>query len=278
MPAGNQPTLARLQKLMQSALLRQDGAAANPGPELFVNGSRRLTAARHLDIYRHSYVARLRECMKNQFSALAYALGEELFQMFADQYLDAYPSESYTLNELGRRFPHFLQETRPDAGSEERESWVDFIIQLADFEYTLSVIFDAHSDDEPRPADDDTPDEDLRLNPLLRLFHHPYPICRYYLDVTRKREPELPLAEDSYCAVTRNDYRLRLLEVKPAQYHFLRALGQENSVAKAKEQLVSSYGFDALRLDQAWGAWRKTFIEGGFLGCIAKIDSRRGKP
>jgi hypothetical protein len=270
MPAGKQPTLAQLQSRMQSALVRQDGAAANSDPELFVNGSGRLTAARHLDIYRHSYIARLRECMKNQFSALAHALGEELFQMFADQYLDAYPSDSYTLNELGRRFPRFLQETRPDAGLEEKESWVDFIIQLADFEYTLSEIFDAHSDDEPRPADDDTPDEDLRLNPLLRLFHHPYPICRYYLDVTRKREPELPLAEDSYCAVTRNDYRLRLLEIRPAQYHFLRALGRENSVGKAKEHLVSGYGFDAQRLDHAWGVWRKTFVEGGFLKSVCE--------
>lgn len=278
MPAGNQPTLAQLQSRMQSALVRRDGAAANSGPELFVNESSRLTAARHLDIYRHSYVARLRECMKNQFSALAYALGEELFQMFADQYLDAYPSDSYTLNELGRRFPRFLQETRPDAGLEEKESWVDFIIQLADFEYTLSEIFDAHSDDdESRPADDSTPDEDLRLNPLLRLFHHPYPICRYYLDVTRKREPELPLAEDSYCAVTRNDYRLRLLEIKPAQYHFLRALGRENSVGKAKERLVSGYGFDTRRLDHAWEMWRKTFIEGGFLKSVSD-DSQSAHP
>ena len=268
MPAGNQPTLAQIQKLMQSALVRQGGAASDSDPELLFNESSRLTAARHLNIYRYSYVARLRECMKNQFSALAYALGEELFQMFADQYLDAYPSDSYTLNELGGRFPRFLQETRPDAGLEEKESWIDFMIQLADFEYTLSVIFDAQSDDESRPADESTPDEDLKLNPLLRLFQHPYPICRYYLDVTRKREPELPLAEDSYCVVTRNDYRLRLLEIKPAQYHFLRVLGRENSVGKAKEQLVSSYGFDAQRLDHAWGMWRKTFIGEGFLKSV----------
>lgn len=268
MPASNQPTLAQIQNWMQSALVRRDGAAAHPDLELFVNGSSRLSAARHLDIYRYSYVARLRECMKNQFSALTYALGEELFQMFADQYLDAYPSDSYTLNELGGRFPRFLQETRPDAGLEEKESWIDFIIQLAHFEYTLSVIFDAHSDDESQPADDDTPDEELKLNPLLRLFHHPYPICRYYLDVTRKREPELPLAEDSYCVVTRNNYRLGLLEINLAQYHFLRVLVRENSVGKAKEDLVGSYGFDGRKLDHAWEMWRKTFIAGGFLKSV----------
>ena len=264
MSAGKQFTLAQIQNWMQAALVQQDGRAASVNPETLVNESGRLTAARHLHIYRYSYVARLRECMKSQFSALAYALGEELFQMFADQYLDAYPSDSYTLNELGRRFPRFLQETRPDGGQEAKEPWVDFIIQLAHFEYTLSVIFDAHCDEDARPANESTPDENLRLNPLLRLFHHPYPVCRYYLDVTRKKEPELPLPEESYCAVTRNNYRLSLLEINPAQYHFLEILAVENSVARAREQFVGRYGFDAVRLDDVWRTWREAFITAGF--------------
>lgn len=266
MSADKPYTLAQIQDWMQSALVGPGGHAS---PESHVNESSRLNAARHLDIYRHSYVARLRECMRNQFSALAHALGEELFQMFADQYLGAHPSASYTLHELGRRFPAFLQETRPDAGREEKEPWVDFIIQLAHFEYTLSVIFDAHSDEEAPPADESTPDEDLKLNPLLRLFRHPYPICRYYLDVTRKREPELPLPEDSHCAVTRNHYRLSLLEIKPAQYHLLGLLARGNSVGQAKAQLVARHGLDARRLDDAWAAWRKPLIAAGFFRAAA---------
>src|SRR3982751_6908978 len=94
-------TLSQIQNWMQSALVQPDLEAQ---PENFINESSRLNAARHLNIYRQSYIARLRECMKNQFSALAYALGEDLFQMFADQYLDARPSESYTLNNLGKKF------------------------------------------------------------------------------------------------------------------------------------------------------------------------------
>lgn len=264
MPAGKQPTLSQAQHWMQSALVGRDGPAPGAAPEQLVNPSSRLTAARHLAIYRQSYVARLRECMKNQFSALAYALGGELFQMFADQYLDAYPSGSYTLNDLGERFPAFLEETRPDAGQQEKESWVDFIIQLAQFEYALSVIFDAHSDDEPRPATLSTPDDRLRLAPLLRLFRHRHPVCRYYLDVTRDRKPELPPEGESYCAVTRNDYRLSLLEIKPAQYYFLDRLSEGDSVAQAKAHFVSHYGFDAQRLDGAWTHWKDSFISSGF--------------
>ena len=252
---------------MQSALVRQDVPAQAAKPEYFINESSRLSAARHLQIYRQSYIARLRECMKNQFSALVYALGEELFQMFADQYLDAHPSDSYTLNELGGKFPAFLEETRPDKDSAEKESWIDFIIELARFEYTLSLIFDAYAP-ETKTADETTPDEKLKLAPLFHLFYHRYPVCRYYLDVTRKREPELPFEEDSYAVVTRNNYRLSLLEIKPAQYHFLERLLQGDSIAGAKEHFVKNYGFDAARLDNAWKNWRKSFIPTGFF-CVA---------
>lgn len=264
MSTGKQFTLAQMQNWMQSALIQQEGQRQAASPEHLVNESKRLTAARHLNIYRQSYIARLRDCMKNQFSALAYALGEGLFQMFADQYLDAYPSDSYTLNELGRRFPNYLEETRPDAGQEEKESWIDFIVELARFEYTLSVIFEEPSDEETKPATEATPDEKLKLTSLCRLFHHRYPVCRYYLDVTRKKEPELPFEEDSYCVVTRNNYRLSLLEIKPAQYYFLELLAKGDSIAKAKEHFVNNYGFDAKRLDNAWQQWRKNFITAGF--------------
>jgi hypothetical protein len=253
-----------MQGWMQSLLVQQNGQLPSANPAHLINESSRLTAARHLNIYRQSYIARLRECMKNQFSALAYALGEELFQMFADQYLGAYPSDSHTLNDLGGRFPDFLEETRPDAGQEEKESWIDFIIQLARFEYTLSLIFDGYADEELEPANDSTPDEKLKLAPLLRLFYHRYPICRYYLDVTRKKQPELPFEEDSYCVVTRTNYRLSLLEIKPAQYHFLEILARGDSIAQAKGHFVDNFGFDARHLDAAWQRWRKTFITAGF--------------
>jgi hypothetical protein len=264
MSTGNQFTLAQMQNWMQSALIQQEGQRPAANHEYLINESTRLTAARHLNIYRQSYIARLRDCMKNQFSALAYALGEELFQMFADQYLAAYPSGSYTLNDLGRRFPDFLEETRPDAGQEEKESWIDFMIQLAHFEYTLSLIFDEYSNEEIKPATESTPDEKLKLAPLFRLFYHRYPICRYYLDVTRKKKPELPFEEDSYCVVTRNNYRLSLLEIKPAQYYFLELLAKGDSITKAKEYFVKIHGFDAKRLDNAWKRWRKNFIQAGF--------------
>ncbi|MCD9186128.1 MAG: DNA-binding domain-containing protein [Pyrinomonadaceae bacterium] len=263
MPTDTQKNLAQIQNWMQSVLVSPEFDSANTAD--FVNDSSRLSAERHLRIYRQSYIARLRDCMKNQFSALAFALGEDLFQMFADQYLEAYPSGSYTLNDLGKNFAAHLQETRPDAGSAEKESWIDFMIELANFEYSLSIIFDEHADEKIVLADDSTTDESLKLIPVFHLFRHTYPVCRYYLDVVNKNEPELPFEETSFCTVSRYNFRLNLLEINPAQYFFLEKLRDGESVAEAKDQTVYKFGFDAKDFENVWQMWRKNFIAADFL-------------
>ncbi|MBC7863236.1 MAG: putative DNA-binding domain-containing protein, partial [Bacteroidia bacterium] len=121
------------QQWMQQILMSKLPPAKEEKVEDFILPSQRLSARRHLQIYRQSYIARLRECMKKQFEALAYTLGEELFQQFADEYLEQYPSENYSLNNLGEKFPAFLEQTRPDKYVEEKESWIDFMIELAQF-------------------------------------------------------------------------------------------------------------------------------------------------
>lgn len=262
MPSDASSNLAQIQNWMQSVLISPEMKFVKP--EDFINDSSRLTAERHLRIYRQSYIARLRECMKNQFSALAFALGEELFQMFADQYLENYPSDSYTLNDLGKKFPDFLQKTRPDSDAEEKESWIDFIIELANFEYSLSVIFDEHADEDLVLADDAAPDESLKLIPVFHLFRHTYPVCRYYLDVVNKNAPELPFEAESFCVVSRYNYRLSLLEINPAQYYFLEKLARGESIKHAKEQLIKTFDFNAGKFENVWKVWKKNFIEMNF--------------
>ncbi len=232
-----------------------------------VKESQRLSAVKHLDIYRDSYIARLRACLQNQFGAVAYALGDGLFESFANQYLDAYPSESYTLNMLGERFADFLEEIRPDAGFEEKEIWPDFMIELAEFEYALSELFDDRTIENNVVPAFDTPDELLRLNPVFGLFRHHFPICRYYLDFTQDKKPELPLPEDSFCAVTRRHYKLNLFPIRSTQYYFLKIMQKGKSVEDAKKEFVKTFDFDRKEMEIIWPVWRKKFIEWGFL-CV----------
>ena len=69
-------SLSQLQHWMQGMLVhsvpltdgKEESLAASV--DTIINGSERLDAARHLDIYSYSYIARLRACMQSQFSAL----------------------------------------------------------------------------------------------------------------------------------------------------------------------------------------------------------------
>ncbi len=112
--------------------------------EQVVTRSHSLTAAGRLAIYGHSYFARLQECLRAEFPVLLHALGEKLFNLFTFEYLRVYPSRSYTLNDLGENFPRYLAETRPDGDvpPDARESWPDFIIDLATLERVFSRVFD----------------------------------------------------------------------------------------------------------------------------------------
>ena len=263
-------SISEIQNWMQHIILQRGAISASNDAELptvkeIVNSSYRLSAERHINIYQGSYIARLRECMRNQFSALAYALGTGLFEAFTDQYLDTHPSHSYTLNDLGGNFTAFLENTRPDAGQEVKESWPDFMIELAGFEYALSLIFDEYSNENPGTATEDCPDETLHLSPVFHLFHHRYPICKYYLDFTQKKEPELPFPEESFCAVTRINYRLGLFVIQPAQFHFLSKLKAGATIPSAKDELSKQFQFDRAAVENVWKEWRKYFIASGFL-------------
>jgi hypothetical protein len=267
-------TLSQLQQWMQGMLIHHVPVESNfiagdtAQVENIVNASQRLSAVSHLDIYRFSYIARLRSCMQSQFSALAYALGNDLFQLFADQYLDTHPSESYSLNTLGQHFPSFLEDTRPD--KEAKETWPDFMIELAGFEYALSVIFDEHTIDTGNAATIDTPDNRLDLHPVFHLFRHQFPVCNYYLEFSLAKQPELPFPEESYCAVIRLNYKLGLFSIRAAQYFFLKEMQETHSFEKAKAMLIKDRNIPGAEFEKVWPEWKRSFIASGFL--VSKRD------
>lgn len=253
-------SLEKLQQWMQGTLMYTDSGIP-AGVADVVKPSARLSAQAHLDIYKSSYIARLRECMRTQFGALAHALGPQLFEAFTDQYLAEHPSQSYTLNDLGRNFPAYLQATRPDADQPVKEAWPDFMIELARFEYALSEIFDEHADDTELPANG----EGLVPARVLHLFHHSHPVADYYLAYTRKEEPELPWPADSYCAVTRRNYRLGIFAIRPAQYHLLSYIKAGHSISTAKNMLAQNFNFTTDQVEAVWPEWERFFVEAGVL-------------
>ncbi len=255
-------TLNDIQHDMQGALLNPSECS-----DVFIHyvkPSARLSARAHLGIYQESYRMRLQQCMAVQFAALKYALGDELFQLFVDQYIQAYPSDSYSLNHLGQHFACFLEETRPDAKRPVRENWPDFMIELADFEFSLNRLFDLEADDEGDVATEADFDEQLKLLPVFALFQHQFPIMDYYQRYNNDERPELPFPKQSCSIVIRHRYRLGLFDLNFSQYRFLELLKKEGSIDQAKQAMQGLFGCEQSELDAMWLQWRKKWIALGF--------------
>ena len=168
----------------ESAGAHESGAAAGT----FVKGSASFPAERRVEIYARGYRLRLVGCLRETYPALRHALGEEVFEAFALDYLDAHPPRGYTLNALGAHWPEHLEATRPDG-----EGWPDFLIDLARLERTFAEVYDGDGE-----------------RVVLRTR---YPVAGYVAAVRRGDDPPLPAAKPSVVAVDRRDWVVTLSEL-----------------------------------------------------------------
>jgi hypothetical protein len=265
----------------------------NPGEiERVVVPSKNLSAEERLGIYAYAYYARLLECLEDGFPVLARALGKEVFQSFALEYLQRYPSRSYTLARLGEDFPRFLEETRPDRDPEaapgeggEAPAWPDFLIDLARLELAVVQIFDGPGvEGQPllRPEDLEALGPErfaaARLDPVpcLRLLDCRYPVNDYYTAARRAASQaeggeegaeaeEIPVPDPGpqSLALTRTDFVVRRYPLTAIQRALLGELVEgatvEDAIAVAAEraagadEALAAEIREAFRQFAAWG-------------------------
>lgn len=269
---SDKPQLDTIQKWMLSVVTQPEGvsggiekaqgilAVENNDPSALITPSEKLTSAERLAIYNRGYFARLFKCMEGQFPALQYALGEELFRDFSRAYLFHQPSTSYTLADLGKGLADFLAATRPDKDlpPDERESWPDFMIELARLEYTAFRIFDGKGTEEMAALPATIDDANIAPAPDLQVFHFQYPVDWYYYAVRHRENPELPAPAPTYIAVKRHDYNVRMYHLKPLQFIFLKAFLQGHELNTILKEMSASYlSLDELQaLLKIWkGVW-----------------------
>jgi hypothetical protein len=100
--------------------------------------SRRMSARERLYVYQSGYVARLVECLRDDYPAVAASLGDERFEDACSAYVARHPSRSPNLNAFGRHMAGFLRDwdgLEPDTRA--------FHADLADLEWALVEIIHA---------------------------------------------------------------------------------------------------------------------------------------
>lgn len=265
---GEAAPLASVQRWMQDALIfprRVDRADAD---RLLVS-SPNLAGAEGLAIYQRGFLLRIAACMREQFPALCHALGAPLFDDFVADYVRDLPPESHSLYDLGRRFPAWLDASRPDrdAAPGERESWIDFMVDLAGFERLVFNMFDAPGHEGKPFATHETPDPRLRLQPAFALGAWRYPVAEYYHAVRRGEPPPLPPAGKTFAALVRTAYVTRTIPLAETEHVFLKAIAEGGTVDAAIEAAALHLGVAQGEARQSWqspqGA-RQRWIDWGF--------------
>ena len=257
--------LAEAQRRMHDALIAPHANPATAQALFATDG--RLGAAQGLAIYQRGYFLRIAACMREQFPALCHALGRALFDDFVADYIRDCPPERHTLYDLGRRFPDWMAANRPDR--EAREAWVDFMIDLARFEYAVFQMFDAEGN-EGRPfAIADTPDSALCLQPAFALGKHGFPVARYYHAVRRSETPVLPAPAPCHIALVRKDYVTRTVPLSEIDHAFLAAMLAGSGADAALELVAMRYGIAA---SDWWQRNRARWIEWGFFIAAEATD------
>jgi hypothetical protein len=284
-------SLENIQQWMQAVITHPEGvvpglrsAAAREAMDVapedlhrIVPPSKSLKSAERLGIYANAYHARLLECLGEEFPALRHAVGEKAFGAFVVGYLERHPSESYTLAELGRRFPQFLEDTRP-GDDEPRPNWTDFVIELAKVERTYAEVFDGPGMEQSRgmlPNElaaippERWPEARLVPVPCLRLLELTHPVHEYITAVRKRLRPATPAPSPTWLIVMRREYIVRRVAVARDEFELLAALVHGATVGEAIDVAQAQPGVDAEALAQRLHAWFRDWTAAGYFSAIA---------
>ena len=296
-------SLLRVQEWMQAVITHPDGVAAgidsptayralavDPGQvEQVITRSQKLSAVDRLAVYGFAYFARLLECLAEEFSTTRHAVGEQAFQAFAFGYLQAYPSRSYTLGDLGARFPDYLAETRPaDEDDSNIPNWADFVVDVATLERVYGDVFDGPGPEQMQllTAEDlagIAPEEfgmaRLQTVPSLRVLDLRFPVHEYITAVRRGDKHVVPPSPQPTClVVTRRDYICRRGVVTPAQGAILRSLIAGQTVAEAISSAAETPGVDERELVANVADWFRTWTAANYFVSVVTESSNSSEP
>jgi len=247
----------------------------------FIKPNRYLSAFDRLEIYNRQYWYRVQGAFQEDFPALRAVVGAERFEALANAYLQAHPSRSFTLRNLGSKLVEWLRENPAWAGSR-----LALAIDVARVEWACVEAFDS-AEFAPLTLAEIAgigPDSRLGLQPHLQLLALDYPADDLVLEMHQKQRREASEAgarnEDegasteqrirmrkraTWLAVHRVDYSLYYKRLTWAEYLTLSALRDGLALPEALENGFSGARISALNKVNEVRAWFTHWAELGWL-------------
>ncbi len=128
--------LSKLQQLFQDSVLHE----GHPLSISWISANGRTDPQSQLSVYSYAYKARLQEVLTNDFPAMLMGIGDDAFTKLATDYIDAYPSQYFSLREFGKHMPDFIYNAIQKEQVYQDNLW---LYELSLFEWTLGQSFDS---------------------------------------------------------------------------------------------------------------------------------------
>ena len=275
------PGLSRTQRWLQSFIIEpgtdEQALASDPVRKEFAGDvsemvlpSTTLTSAQRTGVYRGMYLLRMEEALTTDYPVLKSFLGDDAFRDLVERYVQEHPSQSYTLNYLGRSLPAFIGET-PDLPSHALPQRA-FLRDLAAMELAFTEAFDEAEThvvtaEEIAQVPEDAW-ETARLKPIaalrLRTFDHAVSTFKEaYRD--DKPFPEMH-PEKEWMVIFRRDYAVLWITLAEPAFALLERLAGGTALGEAVEatclQHESQVGEDELF------AWFQEWVSNGFFQAV----------
>jgi len=268
--------LTRLQRWMQEVVVHpgtveeaiaSDGAVREiPSERLsaVVLPSHSMTSAERVGVYHGMYLMRMEEALETDYPVIRYHLGDHQFGHLVREYVQRYPSTSYTLNRLGDQLPQFFL---------DEPEWHDaaFLHDLARLELAMTEVFDEEESSalgsEELEAVPPEAWEEARLRPIpaFRLLAFKHAVVPNLVAYHEDRPSPGPRRRASWLALYRRDYSVLRLELTRAEFDLLKAIVDGAPLGKA---LTAAAASKSPRQQTKIFRWFRTWISEGLFTAI----------
>jgi len=198
-------------------------------PNVFLQPSERI------EIYNQQYWYRLLTVMQEEYPCVRHLLGIEEFNGLIEEYLTLFPSSSFSLNQLGEQFVHFL---------ESHYSFDDdpTILEAAIYETALSKSFEAKHKPSLNPnllskaEQEQLPNVLLKLQDSIFVYELHYHFEAYRLAVENdKDETIFPDLEEKhhFKVIFQHEHTVFQKDISSDEFYLLQAFKRGASITEA---------------------------------------------
>jgi hypothetical protein len=228
-----------------------------------------------LNVYSSGYMARLLDCMYADYAVSKKFMGDELFDSFAKAYLMYHPSTSFTLYDLGKAFPDFLDKTKPKPEEGIDSSHFEIPAVLARVERARQVAMRAPGIENSAVDTSQVNIQDLLFGTLnisvpecLQLLELDFPMKQFFHSVYKEEGYELPSPQKTFMAISRKNYHLVLEEITETQYMLLTECRKHTNLYDAISVLSADHNISSAALLADAFLWMPFFRKCGFIQVI----------